>query len=181
MPIRALINSLKLERRTWVYRLMAPRVCYISWIKLGEETQGTLVPEMGLLYQTNHEHLQVAVEMQQSRSRMLAGTAEGTRRYRVDWWMRKLIPNTKAWAEARRYNISNYLVPHGGCYEIHCFELDDSLNCFGCGNISERPQHVMFHCARFVSERKNLKKRERGAWGYKREEVLKLKVRETSS
>lgn len=43
------------------------------------------------------------------------------------------------------------------CYKhLHSFGLDDLPNLPGCGDISEDPEHTMFHCSKFAMERRNL-------------------------
>lgn len=73
-------------------------------------------------------------------------------------WTYRLIPLIEPWINRQHgvisYDITQFLTGHGGYRSyLHRFGHDDSPYCKVCKNVVEDPEHAIFHCPRFNSER----------------------------
>ena len=76
-------------------------------------------------------------------------------------WTHTLIPCIEKWVNRKHgelnYHLTQFLTGHGGYRKyLHRFELDESPNCPECGATLEDPEHVMFHCPRFLQQKRRL-------------------------
>lgn len=90
---------------------------------------------------------------------------ESMRRWQEEWdasdkgrWTYQLIPNIEAWVNRKHgevnFDLTQFLSGHG-CFRkyLHRFGHAGSPFCPTCDHIEETPEHVVFFCPRFGSER----------------------------
>lgn len=75
-------------------------------------------------------------------------------------WTHKLIPNIKMWINRKhgacQYQITQFISGHGGYRKyLHRFGHDDSPLCPECTTVEEDTNHAIFHCPRFVVDRRD--------------------------
>ncbi|CAD7080109.1 unnamed protein product [Hermetia illucens] len=163
--LRTSVNTSKLNA---VYRRTALRVCSAfrtvsddaAFVISGMMPIDILADEMANIY-----HAKPISPLLQTKK---AERERSINRWQERWersgkgrWTHRLIPAIKEWLERRHgeinYNLTQFLTGHGGYLQyLHRFKLETSPDYPNCNRVREDPEHVFFHCPRFVEERKNL-------------------------
>jgi hypothetical protein len=78
-------------------------------------------------------------------------------------WTHRLIPSIKNWIERPHgeinFHMTEFLSGHGGFREyLHRIGKAASPNCPHCIQVIESPEHVFFHCPRYLEGRNELEK-----------------------
>lgn len=94
--------------------------------------------------------------------------AESMRKWQEEWssspkgrWTHRLIPSIKDWVNRPHgeinFHMTQFLSGHG-CFRkyLHRFGHAASPLCPVCNNAEETPEHVVFECARFETERQEM-------------------------
>ena len=159
------------RRVNMTYRLVALRVCSAFRTISGEAACviagmipiDILASETRCLYETRKMN-----PLEKDAECRKAARRESLEKWQKRWddsqrgrWTHTLIPRIEEWIQRRHgeinYHLTQFLSGHGGYRKyLHQFRLDDSPLCPECGCTPEDPEHVMFHCPRFLSERRSL-------------------------
>lgn len=71
-------------------------------------------------------------------------------------WTHRLVPRIQEWIERRRgstnFHLTQFLTGHGGYREyLFKYRHEDSPQCPACPGCGEDPEHVLYHCPRYLS------------------------------
>lgn len=163
--VKALDTNRNRRRLNSTFRLMAMRV--VSAYRTISTEAACVIAGMipiGLVLEEDNE----CYVGRSARGIRKRARAETLRKWQQEWdtvingrWTHRLIPNLSTWLSRTHgevnFHTTQFLSGHG-CFRkyLHRFGHASSPFCPECDEIEETPQHVVFECPRFSTDRREL-------------------------
>lgn len=160
-------NRRKLEKS---YRLSALRVCSAfkttsadaAYVVSGMIPIDFLAEEMRRIYEAKNRNYVIGHDIhREERDLCVRSWQDRWHASENGRWTYRLIPNIRPWLDRKHgevnYQLTQFLTGHGGYRSyLHRIGVVDSPYCPNCKGKEENPEHVLFECPRFNSERAEL-------------------------